>query len=141
MLPATELAAWDPPQDLSLSLPRETREARTFFRLHSPPKETLCVPECGAHGNTFAWVGGISAAPTTRAPEALRPDPASVYRLMYASGGDMSWGDSFAVRTNSSMQGGQQNWYSCPLMIQVQAEFAFVKVTGQSKLPTGGFIT
>ncbi len=42
------------------------------------------------HLNTFAWVGGFSSAPNTRAPEALLPDPAaakSQLKLLWLSCG------------------------------------------------------
>lgn len=44
-----------------------------------------------AHPDRFAWVGGFSSAPNTKAPDQLVPDPAAIrsqYKLIWISGGD-----------------------------------------------------
>jgi enterochelin esterase-like enzyme len=44
-----------------------------------------------AHLDTFAWIGGFSSAPNTKAPDQLVPDPAKatqMLKLLWISGGD-----------------------------------------------------
>src|SRR5437870_128711 len=58
--------------------------------------------------------------------------------FVYASGSLISSGFSFAILTNSSMQGGQQNSYALPPMTQVNVGLALVCVTGQIFSPDRG---
>jgi enterochelin esterase-like enzyme len=56
-----------------------------------------------AHLGTFAWLGAFSAAPNTRPPEELVPDPASTraqLRLLYLSCGNKDGLINFSQRTH-----------------------------------------
>lgn len=55
---------------------------------------------------TFAWVGGFSSAPNTKAPEELLPDPAKakkLLKLLWISVGDKDGLLSFSKRTHEYM--------------------------------------
>ncbi len=57
-----------------------------------------------AHLDTFAWIGGFSSAPNTRAPEELIPDPASTkkqLKLLWLSCGNKDG----LIRISQRMQG------------------------------------
>lgn len=54
----------------------------------------------------FAWVGGFSSAPNTKAPEALMPDPAkakTALKLLWISCGDKDGLLNFSQRTHAYM--------------------------------------
>jgi enterochelin esterase-like enzyme len=56
-----------------------------------------------AHLDVFAWVGGFSSAPNTKAPEQLVPDPAkaaSRLKLLWVSCGDRDPLFSISQRTH-----------------------------------------
>ena len=56
-----------------------------------------------AHLDTFAWIGGFSSAPNTKAPEELVPDPkkaAKMLKLLWISCGDHDGLINFSQRTH-----------------------------------------
>ncbi len=57
--------------------------------------------------NTFAWVGGFSSAPNTKAPEVLVPEPEAakkLLKLLWISCGDRDNLMSFSKRTHEYLQ-------------------------------------
>lgn len=62
------------------------------------------------HLDQFAWVGGFSSAPNTKAPNALVPDPAKakeLLKLLWISCGDQDGLISFSKRTHDYLNGFQ----------------------------------
>ncbi len=60
-----------------------------------------------AHLDTFAWIGGFSSAPNTKAPEELVPDPAKaneLLKLLWISGGDKDGLINISQRTHAYLK-------------------------------------